>query len=275
MARLVREAVDRHDPSRGGRGQRRRGCRAQAVPAKHRQVRRRRDAVPEPPGTQLVRPTAGSATPAPECETGAAAQRRHPVHRSRSVKCRRVRQPRSRQRKAGHLPATVRRGWQPRPPLLRCRGRRPARPLATIPCRRLQRPRPPALRRRSRRPAHHLPAADDRCGYRDRTACPRSCMARCFPARHSRRRPAPGVAARSGTLLLSRSDLRPALYLRPSAAARPPAAGRSGRRRGPGKSPRSLLCTSPPAAPGRTGYATGVPGAGRCHDAEAGPLTAG
>ena len=62
--------------------------------------------------------------------------------RSRSVKCRRVRQPRSRRRRAGHLPATVR-GWRPRPPLLRCRSRRPARPLATIPCRRLQRPRPP------------------------------------------------------------------------------------------------------------------------------------
>ena len=83
------------------------------------------------------------------------------------MKCRRVRQPRSRQRRAGHLPATVR-GWQPRPPLLRCRRRRPARPLATIPCRRLQRPRPPALRRRSRRPRCRLPATPPKSLRRSR-----------------------------------------------------------------------------------------------------------
>ena len=75
VARLVREAVDRHDPSRGGRGQRRRQSASSASEA--------------PAGTPAARrcagaaadalPTAGSATPAPECETGAAVQRRHPV----------------------------------------------------------------------------------------------------------------------------------------------------------------------------------------------------
>ena len=75
VARLVREAVDRHDPSRGGRGQRRRQSASSAseapagTPAARRSAGAARDA----------RPTAGSATPAPECETGGAAQRRHPV----------------------------------------------------------------------------------------------------------------------------------------------------------------------------------------------------
>ena len=75
VARLVREAVDRHDPSRGGRGQRRRQSASSAseapagTPAARRCAGAARDA----------RPTAGSATPAPECETGAAVQRRHPM----------------------------------------------------------------------------------------------------------------------------------------------------------------------------------------------------
>jgi hypothetical protein len=74
VARLVREAVDRHDPSRGGRGQRRQSASSASeapagTPAARRCAGAARDA----------RPTAGSATPAPECETGAAAQRRHPV----------------------------------------------------------------------------------------------------------------------------------------------------------------------------------------------------
>ena len=75
VARLVREAVDRHDPSRGGRGPRRRQSASSAseapagTPAARRCAGAARDA----------RPTAGSATPAPECETGAAVQRRHPV----------------------------------------------------------------------------------------------------------------------------------------------------------------------------------------------------
>ena len=153
VARLVREAVDRHDPSRGGRGQRRRQSASSASEA--------------PAGTPAARRCAGAART--HGRPRAAPLRRRSARpapplsavtrcRSRSVKCRRVRQPPSRRRRAGHLPATVR-GWRPRPPLLRCRTRRPARPLATIPCRRLQRPRPPALRRRSRRPTHHLPAA--------------------------------------------------------------------------------------------------------------------
>ena len=75
VARLVREAVDRHDPSRGGRGHRRRQSASSASeppagpPAARRCAGAARDA----------RPTAGSATPAPECETGGAVQRRHPV----------------------------------------------------------------------------------------------------------------------------------------------------------------------------------------------------
>ena len=75
VARLVREAVARHDPSRGGRGQRRRQSASSAseapagTPAARRCAGAARDA----------RRTAGSATPAPECETGAAARRRHPV----------------------------------------------------------------------------------------------------------------------------------------------------------------------------------------------------
>ena len=152
VARLVREAVDRHDPSRGGRGQRRRQSASSASDA--------------PAGPPAARRCAGAA--GTRCRPRAAPLRRRSARpappfsavtrcRSRSVKCRRVRQPRSRRRRAGHLPATVR-GWRPRPPLLRCRSRRPARPLATIPCRRLQRPRPPALRRRSRRPRCRLPA---------------------------------------------------------------------------------------------------------------------
>ena len=75
VARLVREAVDRHDPSRGGRGQRRRQSASSAseAPAGTPSARRCAGAARD------ARPTAGSATPAPECETGAAAQRRHPV----------------------------------------------------------------------------------------------------------------------------------------------------------------------------------------------------
>ena len=75
VARLVREAVDRHDPSRGGRGQRRRQSASSAseAPAGTPSARRCAGAAAD-----ALR-TAGSATPAPECETGAAAQRRHPV----------------------------------------------------------------------------------------------------------------------------------------------------------------------------------------------------
>ena len=75
VARLVREAVDRHDPSRGGRGQRRRQSASSAsdAPAGTPSARRCAGAARD------ARPTAGSATPAPECETGAAAQRCHPV----------------------------------------------------------------------------------------------------------------------------------------------------------------------------------------------------
>ena len=130
----------------------------------HRQAHRRRDAVPEPPRTRCGPPAAPlrrrSARPAPPFSAVTRC-------RSRSVKCRRVRQPRSRRRRAGHLPATGR-GWRPRPPLLRCRSRRPARPLATIPCRRLQRPRPQALRRRSRGTRCHLPATPPKSLRRSR-----------------------------------------------------------------------------------------------------------
>ena len=75
VARLVREAVDRHDPSRGGRGQRRRQSASSASepPARTPSARRCAGAAAD-----ALR-TAGSATPAPECETGAAARRRHPV----------------------------------------------------------------------------------------------------------------------------------------------------------------------------------------------------
>ena len=75
VARLVREAVDRHDPSRGGRGQRRRQSASSAseAPAGPPAARRCAGAAAD-----ALR-TAGSATPAPECETGAAVQRRHPV----------------------------------------------------------------------------------------------------------------------------------------------------------------------------------------------------
>ena len=75
VARLVREAVDRHDPSRGGRGQRRRQSASSAseAPAGTPAARRCAGAAAD-----ALR-AAGSATPAPECETGAAAQRRHPV----------------------------------------------------------------------------------------------------------------------------------------------------------------------------------------------------
>ena len=75
VARLVREAVDRHDPSRGGRGQRRRQSASSAseAPAGPPAARRCAGAAAD------ARRTAGSATPAPECETGAAVQRRHPV----------------------------------------------------------------------------------------------------------------------------------------------------------------------------------------------------
>ena len=75
VARLVREAVDRHDPSRGGRGQRRRQSASSAseAPAGTPAARRCAGAAAD-----ALR-TAGSATPAPECETGAAVQRRHPV----------------------------------------------------------------------------------------------------------------------------------------------------------------------------------------------------
>ena len=75
VARLVREAVDRHDPSRGGRGQRRRQSASSAseAPAGPPAARRCAGAAAD-----ALR-TAGSATPAPECETDAAVQRRHPV----------------------------------------------------------------------------------------------------------------------------------------------------------------------------------------------------
>ena len=75
VARLVREAVDRHDPSRGGRGQRRRQSASSASEAPARTLAARRCAGA---AADALR-TAGSATPAPECETGAAVQRRHPV----------------------------------------------------------------------------------------------------------------------------------------------------------------------------------------------------
>ena len=75
VARLVREAVDRHDPSRGGRGQRRRQSASSASEAPARTLAARRCAGA---AADALR-TAGSATPAPECETGGAVQRRHPV----------------------------------------------------------------------------------------------------------------------------------------------------------------------------------------------------
>ena len=75
VARLVREAVDRHDPSRGGRGPRRRQSASSASEAPARTLAARRCAG----AAGVALRTAGSATPAPECETRGAVQRRHPV----------------------------------------------------------------------------------------------------------------------------------------------------------------------------------------------------
>ena len=195
VARLVREAVDRHDPSRGGRGQRRRQSASSASeapagpPAARRCAGAARDA----------RPTAGSATPAPECETGAAAQRRHPVPVSLSEV-----PPRA----AAALPPA-----QSGPPAGDRTGVATASAAAPLPqsAPGTSRSRPSraggcSARRHSGAAvgARHITCRrPHRCGYRYRTGCPRSCLARRFPARHSRRRQAPGVAARSGTLLLS------------------------------------------------------------------------
>ena len=78
-------------------------------------------------------------------------------------------------------------------------------------------------------------------------------------APHSRGCPAPRLATRRRTLLLSRSALRAPLHLFPSAADRPPAAGRPGRWPGAGQSRVVVLCSSPHAPRPRAGYAAGAP----------------
>ena len=157
VARLVREAVDRHDPSRGGRGQRRRQSASSAseAPAGTPAARRCAGAAAD------ARPTAGSATPAPECETGAAVQRRHPVPVSLSEV-----PPRA----AAALPPA-----QSGPPAGDRTGVAAASAAAPVPQSApgtSARDHPVqaaaaaapagtghAVRRRSRRPTHHLPAA--------------------------------------------------------------------------------------------------------------------
>ena len=200
VARLVREAVDRHDPSRGGRGQRRRQSASSAseAPAGTPAARRCAGAAAD-----ALR-TAGSATPAPECETGAAVQRRHPVPVSLSEV-----PPRA----AAALPPA-----QSGPPAGDRTGVAAASAAAPVPH---SAPGTSARDHPVQAAAAAAPAgtpapqsapgtspAGGRTGAATGTApgragCPRSRMARCFPARHSRRRQAPGVAARSGTLLLS------------------------------------------------------------------------
>ena len=78
-------------------------------------------------------------------------------------------------------------------------------------------------------------------------------------ALHSRGGPAPHLATRRWTLLLSRSALRAALHLVPSAADRPPVASRRGRWPG-AVQPQSPVRSSSPNAPRlRTGCSAGAP----------------
>ena len=78
-------------------------------------------------------------------------------------------------------------------------------------------------------------------------------------APHSRDCPAPHLATRRRTLLLSRPALRAALHLFSSAADRPPVASRRGRWPGAVQLGSALLCSSQNAPRLRTGYAAGVP----------------
>ena len=78
-------------------------------------------------------------------------------------------------------------------------------------------------------------------------------------APHSRGCPAPRLAPRRWTLLLSRSAHRAPLHLFPSAADRPLAAGRPGGWSGAVQPGSSLLCSSQNAPRLRTGYAAGAP----------------
>ena len=78
-------------------------------------------------------------------------------------------------------------------------------------------------------------------------------------APHSRGCPAPRLATRRWTLLLSRSALRPALHLFPSAADRPPVARRRGRWPGAVQLGSTLLYSSQNAPRLRPGGAAGTP----------------
>ena len=78
-------------------------------------------------------------------------------------------------------------------------------------------------------------------------------------APHSRGCPAPHLATRRWTLLLSRSALRAALHLFPSAADRPPVASRRGRWPGAVQPGSALLCSSQNAPRLRTGCSAGAP----------------
>ena len=78
-------------------------------------------------------------------------------------------------------------------------------------------------------------------------------------APHSRGCPAPHLATRRRTLLLSRSALRAALHLFPSAADRPPVASRRGRWPGAVQSRVVVLCSSQKAPRLRTGCSAGAP----------------
>ena len=176
VARLVREAVDRHDPSRGGRGQRRRQSTSSAseAPAGTPAARRCAGAAAD-----ALR-TAGSATPAPECETGGAVQRRHPVPISLSEvppRAAAALPPAQSGPPAGDrtgvaaasaaapvpqsAPGTsardhpVQAAAAAAPADTPAPQSAPAVPLAGAPAESLRRSR----RRRSRRPTHHLPAA--------------------------------------------------------------------------------------------------------------------
>ena len=285
VARLVREGVARHDPRGGGSGQRRRRsagsadasprrapnktCAAGAAAGPAQRVhessgrapnRTRATGAPAAPARR-----GGGATPAPPGDT-AATERQNPVAMLASAA------PPSQSGPAALLDGARVGGAPSRTPLqrtlLRRRSSRPApwrmAAMPAAPCRARRSP----LRRRSRHSA--CPLTADRAARQpeQRRTQPAILSAAATSiggppppaaAPHSRGCPAPHLATRRRTLLLSRSAHRAPLHLVPSAADRPPAASCRGGWPGAVQLGSPLLCSSPHAPRLRTGGSAGAP----------------
>ena len=282
VARMVRETVTRHDPRGGGNGQRRRRSAGSAGASPRR----------TPNKTRATGAAAGPAQRASESSgrrrTGPAPPRRRRPRLSAeaaTLRRRRVAPPLPEGRPRSRCWPTLLHRVSQGPPHFRMAPAHAALNRGALAARRARRYCGAEVR--VRRLGGWLPCRRGRAGHAGRhfgggagtrrvprrrterrisrssgAPDPRTCsQPPPIPAAapHSRGCPAPRLATRRWTLLLSRSAHWAPLHLFPSAADRPLAAGRPRGWSGAVQPGSSLLCSSQNASRLRTGYAAGAP----------------